>query len=108
MRNWMSLRWLRMLPPPISLPFSTVARLRPYFQWLRTQERNILIHRRGKGIVHEDVPLLFGRIIQQGKLDDPQRLPGSRIDQLQLFTQQQPDAAQHIVDNRSLVGAEQN
>ena len=64
-----------------------VVGLRPYFERFRIQEGQILVHWRGERVVHEDIPLLFRRIVQQGELGDPDGLPSRGIDQLQLLTE---------------------
>ena len=101
-----------MVPNTAAADFASVQHhvigLGPDLQRLRVQERQIFVHRRGKGIVHEDVAFFFRRIIQQGKLGHPQRLPCGLVDQIQLLAQQQPDPAQHIMDDGRLIGAEED
>ncbi len=58
--------------------------------------------------MHEDIPLFFRRIVQERKLGHPDRLPSRLVDQIEFLAEQETDAAQHIMDDGRLVGAEEH
>ena len=68
----------------------------------------VFVHRRGKRIVHKDVPLCLRRIIQERKFGHPQRTPCGPVDEIELLGKQQSDPAHDIVHDGQFIGAEQD
>ena len=83
-----------------------VVGLRPDFQRIGLEQRQVFIQRRSKWMVHGHIAFLLVIVIQQGKIDHPQRPPCGGVDQIEFFSQEQPNPSHHIVNDRRFIGAE--
>ena len=97
MRDWRRASWIRMLPPPISLPLSTRS-----YAFARTAPGSlssfvdVLVGGGRERMVHRKPPLLVAVPLEQRKIGHPQERELVRVEKVVLLRDRQPQLTEQL------------